>query len=94
MRPDGLNFELIREEFDALLNGMELNLERQFPRTNQFGERETLRLMFKVSINTYQTIRWICADDPEGGRYPQYSVSCPASSTETSVCGLCVYAGA
>ena len=78
MRPDGLNFELIREQLDTLLDGMELNLERQFPSTNEFGERETLWLLFKVSLNTYRTIRWICADSKEESRYLQYSVSCPA----------------
>jgi len=37
MRPDGIDFEVIREQLDTLLAGMELNLERRFPAGNALG---------------------------------------------------------
>src|SRR5262245_54158652 len=74
-----LDFSIIQKDFDTLMKAVELKLEREFPAdASTTGAREVLWLTFKIALNTYRTILYICADTPhEPDRQLVYSVSCP-----------------
>jgi hypothetical protein len=74
-----LNFSVIQGDWDSLLQGMTLKLEREFPaEAASNGAREFLWFTFRVALNTYRSMAYICGDKPADPlRKLEYAVSCP-----------------
>jgi hypothetical protein len=74
-----LDYAVIQKDWMSLFEGMALKLEREFPpKLASSGAREFVWLTFRVALNTYKTMVFICAEKPPDPlRRPEYTVSCP-----------------
>lgn len=74
-----LDFGVVQKDWDSLLEGMTLKLEREFPAgAASTGARELLWLTFRVALNTYRSMAYVCGDKPPDPlRRLEYAISCP-----------------
>jgi len=74
-----LDYGVIQDDWMSLLKGMTLKLEREFPpNLASTGAREFFWLTFRVALNTYNTLVYICADkQPDPFRKLEFTISCP-----------------
>jgi hypothetical protein len=74
-----LDYGVIQRDLMSLLNGMTLTLERTFPADSaSSGAREFFWITFRVALNTYNTIVFICAEKPpDPFRKLEFAISCP-----------------
>jgi hypothetical protein len=74
-----LDYGVIKNDWTSLLKGMALKLEREFPSAlASQGAREFFWLTFRVALNTYNTLVFICADkQPDPFRKLEFTISCP-----------------
>jgi hypothetical protein len=79
-RENSLSFAVIERPLDSLLIALENKIDREWPRrfAHIDGAREFFLITARLTRNTYDTVRWICADIPKDPqRRPVYSLSVP-----------------
>lgn len=75
-----VDWKVIGEPLDQALKALENKIEREWPKefSSYGGAQEVVLFTLKAAKNTYQTIRWICADKPHyEDRKLEYCVTVP-----------------
>jgi hypothetical protein len=75
---DGLNYKVVKRDlldlFEATANNLEQQWDARYANVN--SARTTFTFLIRIATNTYQTIMYTCADEPEDAhRKPEFALS-------------------
>jgi len=75
-----IDFSVFTKPLDETVEAVRNQLEREWPRSLRAhkGTQMVVRLLLAVSVNTYKTMRYFCADvPPDPARKQEYALSAP-----------------